>query len=84
MPLTKPEADLKLRQAIIAHAEASGFLIAGELLEDYAVVASWRNMAEGEEGTHYTTHFHVWDIPQHAAIGLFRIGLTLALANEDE
>lgn len=81
--MTRDEADNQLRKAIIDHAEAYDIDQEGELLSEYAVIASWQKVEDN--GRHYyTTQFHTPTVPNHVAVGLFQVGQRLVWDSDDE
>lgn len=72
--MTKDEADDRLRQAIMDHAEAHSLIEPGEMLNEYAVVAHWQPVVE-DGVSRYTEHYNRSPIPQHVAIGLFEVAI---------
>ena len=82
--LTKEQADVLLRDALIAHANAYDLVRSGELLDQYAVICAWTPPI-GERGTHnYTTCFHQENVPTHVALGLFDLGSTLVTEGDED
>lgn len=71
-----PEADERLRKAIIEHARAYGFLEDDELVNEYALVVHLQSVVD-DGSSRYLTLFHTGSIPDHVALGLFEMGRTL-------
>lgn len=79
--MTRDEAEMALRQAIVDHAEANGLAHDDEMLCEFVVIAHWAPV-EADDSSRYTTHLSRNTLPNHVAIGLFRTGERLSMEDD--
>jgi len=80
---TKAEAEMALRQAIVQHAQAFEADYPESLLSEFAVIACWTPMNESDS-CEYSVHYHTETVAEHVAVGLFTMGVDIAMADDEE